>query len=57
MVSTTAEGFRPSAERSGVQLAIHLPHGDAALVMIDPDRLAQILANLIENALTFARSS
>ena len=25
--------------------------------MIDPDRLAQILANLIENALTFARSS
>jgi signal transduction histidine kinase len=25
-------------------------------VLIDPDRLAQILANLIENALTFARS-
>jgi len=57
VVSTTAEGFRPLAERSGMQLAIHLPTDTPPLVMIDPDRLAQILANLIENALTFARSS
>jgi signal transduction histidine kinase len=57
VVSTTAEGFRPSAERSGVQLAIHVSTVAPPLVMIDPDRLAQILANLIENALTFARTS
>jgi signal transduction histidine kinase len=57
VVSTTAEGFRPLAERSGMQLAIHLPHDAPPLAMIDPDRLAQILANLIENALTFARTS
>ena len=57
VVSTTAEGFRPSAERRGAQLAINLPTVTPPLVMIDPDRLAQILANLIENALTFARSS
>jgi signal transduction histidine kinase len=57
VVSTTAEGFRPSAERSGLQLAIHLPTVALPFVTIDPDRLAQILANLIENALTFARTS
>jgi signal transduction histidine kinase len=51
VVSTTAEGFRPSAERSGVQLTVHLPSDAQPLAMIDPDRLAQILANLVENAL------
>jgi two-component system sensor histidine kinase BaeS len=57
VVSTTAEGFRPAAERSGVQLTVHLPSDVQTLAMIDPDRLAQILANLVENALTFARTS
>jgi signal transduction histidine kinase len=57
VVSTTAEGFRPSAERSGVQLTVHLPPSAPTPTMIDPDRLAQILANLVENALTFARTS
>jgi signal transduction histidine kinase len=57
VVSTTAEGFRPSAERSGVHLTVHLPLGAPSPTMIDPDRLAQILANLVENALTFARTS
>jgi len=57
VVSTTAEGFRPSAERSGVLLTVHLPPAAQPLAMIDPDRLAQILANLVENALVFARTS
>ena len=57
VVGTTAEGFRPLAERSGIVLDIHLPSATHPLAMIDPDRLAQILANLIENALTFARTS
>jgi two-component system sensor histidine kinase BaeS len=57
VVSTTAEGFRPAAERSGVQLTVHVPSDAQPLAMIDPDRLAQILANLVENALTFARTS
>jgi signal transduction histidine kinase len=56
IVHTTAEGFRPPAERGGVDLAIEMPKGVLMPVLIDPDRLAQILANLIENALTFARS-
>jgi signal transduction histidine kinase len=56
VVHTTAEGFRPSAERSGVQFELEVPTEETMPTLIDPDRLAQILANLIENALTFARS-
>jgi two-component system sensor histidine kinase BaeS len=56
VVHATAEGFRPPAERGGVDLAIEMPTEALMPVLIDPDRLAQILANLIENALTFARS-
>ena len=56
VVHTTAEGFRPPAERSGVQFEVDVPTEEAILTLIDPDRLAQVLANLIENALTFARS-
>jgi signal transduction histidine kinase len=65
VVNTTTEGFRPMAQKSGVSLTVHMPaipgQGDAAApevaVAADPDRLAQLLANLIENALSFARQS
>jgi signal transduction histidine kinase len=57
VVRTTAEGFRPLAARSGVQLTVRLPADTPPVVFIDPDRLAQILANLIENALTYSRTS
>jgi signal transduction histidine kinase len=56
VVHTTAEGFRPPAERDGVHLEIDVPADAADPTLIDPDRLAQVLANLVENALTFARS-
>ena len=56
VVHTTAEGFRPPAERSGVSLVIEVPPDPVGPMLIDPDRLAQILANLLENALAFARS-
>jgi signal transduction histidine kinase len=57
VVGTTAEGFRPLAERSGLHLAVHEPAHVLDRVAADPDRLAQMLANLIENAMTFARTS
>jgi signal transduction histidine kinase len=85
VVSTTVEGFRPAAAKSGLRLdvtttgdtrarfavefaadppepgAVAAPPAPppAALgpVAADPDRLAQLLANLLENAITFARSS
>jgi signal transduction histidine kinase len=56
VVHTTAEGFRPPAERSGLRFEVDVPAKEAIPTLIDPDRLAQVLANLIENALTFARS-
>ncbi len=61
VVATTAEGFRPAAARSGLAIAVRLPddEGRAAVTSVtaDPDRLAQLLANLLENAMTFARTT
>jgi signal transduction histidine kinase len=61
VASTTAEGFRPAAVKAGLQLVLRAPATDDAVAMppvaADPDRLAQLLANLLENAIAFARSS
>ncbi|MFZ0250275.1 MAG: HAMP domain-containing sensor histidine kinase [Acidimicrobiales bacterium] len=59
VVTTTAEGFRPTAAKSGIDMVVDVPTaGVPALpVMADPDRLAQLLANLLENAMTYARSA
>jgi signal transduction histidine kinase len=57
VVSTTAEGFRPAAAKAGLALTVSVPDGspDGPRAEADPDRLAQLLANLMENALEFAR--
>ena len=59
VVTTTAEGFRPTAAKSGIDMVVDVPTGGvpALPVMADPDRLAQLLANLLENAMTYARSA
>ncbi len=64
VVTTTAEGFRPAAAKSGLAVAVRVPghEGVSAAVsplpvVADPDRLAQLLANLLENAMTFARTT
>jgi signal transduction histidine kinase len=57
VVSTTAEGFRPLAENHSIQLILSLTDVVLPTVMVDPDRVAQILANLVENALTYARTT
>ncbi len=65
VAATTTEGFRPTAERNGVALRAQLPpaangSGTGAgtvLAHADPDRLAQLLANLVENAISFAASA
>ena len=89
VVTTTAEGFRPTAARAGLDIALRVPTSTAATptpgldpyadgyadhdadalglrpptapshlppVAADPDRLAQLVANLIENACNFART-
>jgi signal transduction histidine kinase len=64
VVTTTAEGFRPAAAKSGLAVAVRVPGHEGVsppvvprLVVADPDRLAQLLANLLENAMTFARTT
>lgn len=51
-----AEGFRPAAEAAGIRLTVIDPTG-AAVARVDPDRVGQALANLLENGLKFATSS
>ncbi len=55
VVADTAEGFRPSVQQAGLEMAVELGQGQNLWAGADPDRLAQVLANLIENALKFAR--
>ena len=50
----TVEGLRPDVEDAGLELVVEVPDG-AVVVTGDPDRLAQIAANLIENAARHAR--
>jgi signal transduction histidine kinase len=64
VLTTTTEGFRPAAARSGLAIAVGVPDHDGVAAAVsafpvaaDPDRLAQLLANLLENAMTFARST
>ena len=58
VVADTAESFRPAAERAGVTLDVAEgpAHRSLPPVAADPDRLAQIVANLVENAFKFAGS-
>ena len=56
VVAETAEGFLPAVERYGLALDVRVT-ADGPLVRADPDRLAQVVANLVENALKYARAS
>jgi signal transduction histidine kinase len=63
IASTTAEGFRPAAAKNGLAIRIQLGGEENGRrpqspdVAADPDRLAQLLANLIENAITYASTA
>jgi signal transduction histidine kinase len=54
-LSAAAGAFAPSAGDLGVSLNVE--GGQPVWVAADPDRLAQVVANLVENALRYARSS
>ena len=52
----TTEGFRPTAEGAGITLQVRDP-GAPMMADIDPDRLAQAVANLVENGLKYAATT
>jgi two-component system sensor histidine kinase BaeS len=56
VVVDASEGFRPTAEAVGVELQLREP-GVPATADIDPDRLAQAVANLVENGLKYAATT
>ena len=52
-VRTAAEAQRPVVEETGLALDVSLPDR-GPVVVADPDRLAQVVANLVENAARYA---
>jgi two-component system sensor histidine kinase BaeS len=54
VVGQVADGFRPQAAERGLELATVLTPGPL-WVTADADRLGQVVANLVENAASFAR--
>ena len=55
VVGATATGLGPSAADRGVAVQVHTPA--SVVVKADPDRLGQAVANLVENATSFATST
>lgn len=53
-VSTSAAGFLPDAGQRGIELVVMATA--PGIITADPDRLAQVIANVIENALKYART-
>ncbi len=51
----TVAGLAATAAERGVELRFERPDGQALAVHADPDRVAQIVANLVDNATKFAR--
>jgi len=56
VVGVTAEGFRPELDDLGIELTVDVPATGALFAHADADRLAQAVANLVENASKYARS-
>jgi signal transduction histidine kinase len=56
VVEEVAEELRPVADTAGLELLVRPPERPL-LARVDPDRLDQVLANLVENAAKFARTT
>jgi signal transduction histidine kinase len=54
IVRVAAEAFRPDADEAGVRLLVTTPPG--VTIHADGERVAQVVANLVQNALKFARA-
>ncbi len=53
VVADAVDGFRHQARDAGVNLSIDGPDGPV-MTWVDPDRLGQVIANLLENGLKYA---
>ena len=57
VANSTVEAFQPAAASLGLQIELHATAGrpTSVLCYADPDRLGQVVANVVENALKYAR--
>ncbi len=55
VVSTAADGLRLGLQESGLVLLVEIAEPGPMRASADPDRLAQVVANLVDNASKFAR--
>ncbi len=56
VAAATVDGFRPDAEANRIRLVM-VGATDSITVRADPDRLAQVVANLVDNAMKYASST
>ncbi|HYA67827.1 MAG TPA: HAMP domain-containing sensor histidine kinase, partial [Acidimicrobiales bacterium] len=54
VAAAVAQGWKPEAAALGIELHVAVPPANVLWVDADPDRLGQIVANLVENASKFA---
>ena len=52
----TVEAFEPAAAALGLQIDLQVDATGEVLCYADPDRLGQVVANVVENALKYARA-
>jgi signal transduction histidine kinase len=57
LVRASAEGMRPPVEEAGLALIVPITGGGVASGVVDPDRLGQVVGNLVENACNYAAST
>ncbi len=55
LVTDAADGFLPQAKRHGLTLELDADEG--LFAEVDPERMAQVIANLIDNAMKFAEAA
>jgi signal transduction histidine kinase len=56
LAEVAVQGFEPDADERGITISMHAEPGSLS-VSVDHDRLGQVAANLIENALKYADST
>ena len=56
LVRSSVDGLAPTASEAGLSVVLDLPEAPAR-ALVDPDRLSQVVSNLVENAYKFAQST
>jgi two-component system OmpR family sensor kinase len=57
VVTDAVQAFEPAAERLGLSLQVETTEGAPGICDADPDRLTQVVCNMVENALKYAVSA